>query len=106
MDMMMEGTVEGMNNVRTEREEELEDRSIRDSDATEAVEEEGRQEEESDRRDLNSDDLAQVQEDTQGSYSDKPQAEYMRGWTDMQTPLCIPYDHHMDVYEHESRRLA
>ena len=24
----------------------------------------------------------------------------------MQTPLCIPHDHRMDVYEHESRGLA
>jgi len=102
---MMEGTVAGMDNVRTEGEEELEDRSIRDSDAVGAVAE-GQQAEESGRRDSNSDDLAQVQEDTQGSYSDKHQAEYIWGRTDVQTPLCIPYDHHMDVYEHESRRLA
>lgn len=101
----MEGTVVGMNNVRTGAEEELEDRSIRDSDAVDAVAEEGRQEEGSGRRDLNSDDLVQVQEDMQGNYSDKLQ-EHMWGWTDMQTPLCIPYDHHMDVYEHESRRPA
>lgn len=76
---MTEGTVEDMGNVRMEHEEELEDRSIRDIDAEEAVAEEGRQgeEEESGRRDLNSDDLAQVQEDTQGSYSEKAQAEYM-----------------------------
>jgi hypothetical protein len=25
---------------------------------------------------------------------------------DIQPPLCVPYDHRMDVYEHESRRLA
>jgi len=98
--------VEGMNNVRMEGEEELEGQSIQGSDVAEAEAEEVRREEESGRRDLNSDGLAQVQEDTQGSYSDKHQAEYMWGSTDMQTPLCIPYDHHMDVYEHESRRLA
>ena len=103
---MMEGTVAGMNNVRTVGEEELEDRSIRDSGAVAAVAEEGQQEEGNGRRDSNSDDLAQVQEDTQGSYSDNHQAEYIWGRTDVQTPLCIPYDHHMDVYEHESRRLA
>ena len=56
---MMKGTVGGMNNVHMEGEEELEGQSIRGSDVT-VVEAEGRREEESGRRDLNSDGLAQV----------------------------------------------
>jgi len=104
----MEGTAKGMDNVRMKGEEELEGHSIQNNgvDDVVAVEEEEEQQEKSDRQDFGSDDLAQVQEDTQDSHSDNRQAKNTREQMDVQSPLCISYDHRMDVYEHESRRLA
>ena len=62
---MMEGTVEGMDNVRMKGEEGLEGRSIRNSGVGDAaVVEEEQQEGKGDRQDFGSDDLAQAQENT------------------------------------------